>query len=158
MKKQRPTIPLFEWKLAVDLEATRSIQNQEGTPAYQCDCYWCSKWKDIAKDLLPENTLNQLIRIGIDIDHPTELYEFREAEGYNSLCVVYHSVGEILSGPAPWKQDSNLGNVMMYKTVREKPFTSLLIYPQKQLSDPVPRFEGKEGELVRIDFRLDVPA
>jgi len=156
VKKQRPTIPLFEWTLAVDLEATRNIQNQEGTPAYNCDCQWCSKWLVIAAKILPEDIQKQLIRIGVDINHPTDLYEFKDSESFNSLRIVFHCVGKILSGPNQWKKEE-LGDMLMYKTVRDQPFSSLVVYPQKQSIDPTPVLDGENGELIRLDFRLDVP-
>ena len=42
---RRPTINFAEWLFSVDLEGTREIQGQTGTPAYECDCDACKAWR-----------------------------------------------------------------------------------------------------------------
>jgi len=159
MKKQRPTIPIFEWRVAINLEATRDIQNQVGTPAYGCECEDCQKWKSCFKDVLPENIQHELKRIGVEIENPTDLYQFQEDTEGSNIRVVYHAVGKILSGPNQWKNDSSLGDMLMYHTVRESPYTSIVVFPQNQSFDASPILNNQSaGELIRIDFRLLIPS
>ncbi len=158
MKKQRPTIPVSEWKLATHLEATRDIQNQEGTPAHGCDCEWCLNWKSCYKELLPKELQEQLLRVGIQLENPTDLYQFESNENGSSIRVVYHAVGKILSGPNQW-QNNEIGKILMYQTIREEPYLSLVVFPQSQSFDASPELKDKNaGVLIRIDFRLNVPS
>lgn len=157
MKKQRPTIPVFEWKLAVHLEATRKIQNQEGTPAYECKCEWCQSWSSSYMELLPNDIQEQLIRVGIQIESPTDLYQFESSEDYSSIRVIYHAVGKIISGLNQW-QNNELGKALLYTEIKKNPYLSLVVFPQKQSFDPSPKLEDRDtGELIRIDFRLWMP-
>ena len=158
MKKQRPTIPISEWKLAINLETTRDIQNQEGTPAHGCECEWCLAWKAVYKELLPEALQEQLLRVGIELENPTDLYQFEKNENSSAVRVVYHAVGKILSGPNQWKYNE-LGKVLMYQTIRENPYLSLIVFPQSHSFDASPELrDEKSGELIRIDFRLNIPS
>ena len=158
MKKQRPTIPVSEWKLATHLEATRDLQNQEGTPAHGCECEWCLNWKSVYKELLPKELQEQLLRVGIQLENPTDLYKFESNENGSAIRVVYHAVGKILSGPNQW-QNHEIGKTLMYQTIREEPCLSLVVFPQSQSFDASPVFEDKEaGDLIRIDFRINVPS
>ncbi|WP_105168165.1 hypothetical protein [Pseudoalteromonas sp. T1lg23B] len=157
MKKQRPTIPIAEWKLATHLEATREIQNQKGVPAYGCDCEWCFNWKHCLKVLLPEELQGQLTRVGVELDHPTDLYKYESDENGSSIRVVYHAVGKILEGPNQWKS-TDMGEMLMYSTIREQPYLSLVVFPQSQSHDEAPVLKNTSaGELVRIDLRLAIP-
>lgn len=157
MKKQRPTIPVSEWKLAIHRDATRDIQNQEGTPAHGCECEWCLNWKTCFKKLLPKELQEQLLRVGIELENPTDLYQFDINQNNSFIRVVYHAVGKILSGPNQW-QNNEMGNMLMYQTIREEPYLSLVVFPQRQSIDASPALKDKKsGDLIRIDFRLNVP-
>lgn len=157
MKKQRPTIPIAEWKLATHLEATREIQNQKGVPAYGCDCEWCFSWKHCLKLVLPEELQEQLARVGVELDHPTDLYKFESDESGYSIRVVYHAVGKILEGPSQWKS-TEIGEMLMYSTIREQPYLALVVFPQRLSKDQAPVLNNKSaGELIRIDLRLVIP-
>ncbi|WP_444892137.1 hypothetical protein ACJJIE_14405 [Microbulbifer sp. TRSA001] len=157
MKKQRPTIPIAGWKLATHLEATREIQNQKGVPAYGCDCEWCFNWKHCLKVILPEDLRGHLTRVGLELDHPTDLYKYESDEGGTSIRVVYHAVGKILEGPNQWKS-TDLGEMLMYSTIRENPYLSLVVFPQSQSHDESPVLKNTSAsELVRIDLRLVIP-
>ena len=159
MKKQRPTIPISEWKIAAHLEATRNIQNQEGTPAHGCECEWCLNWKSCYKELLPVELQEQLLRIGLQLGNPTDLYQFDSNEHSSSIRVVYHAIGKILSGPPNQWQNNEVGKMLMYQTIREEPYLSLVVFPQSQSFDPSPVLKDKAaGDLIRIDFRLSVPS
>ena len=158
MKKQRPTIPVCEWKLAIHLEATRDIQNQEGTPAHGCECEWCVIWKSCYEEILPEELRSQLSRVGIKLENPTDLYQYDSKENGASIRVVYHAVGKILSGPNQWKQNE-IGEILMYQEIREEPYLSLVVFPQNQSFDPAPTLkDDTTGDLIRIDFRLTMPS
>ncbi|MDG9667787.1 hypothetical protein ONV78_08595 [Hahella sp. CR1] len=157
MKMRRPTIPIAKWKLATHLEATHEIQNQKGVPAYGCDCEWCFNWKHYWKVVLPEELQEQLKRVGVELDHPTDLYEFKSDEDGSSIRVIYHAVGKILEGPNQWKS-TDIGEVLMYSTIREHPYLSLVVFPQSQSYDKAPVLKNRSaGELVRIDLRLVIP-
>lgn len=154
MKKQRPTIPIAEWKLATHLEATREIQNQKGVPAYDCDCEWCFKWKHCFETVLPEELQEQLTRVGVELDHPTDLYKYESDEHGACVRVVFHAVGKILEGPNQWKS-TDMGEMLMYSIIRENPYLSLVVFPQSQSHDESPVLKNTSaGELVRIDLRL----
>ena len=156
MKKQRPTIPVSEWKLATHLEATRDIQNQEGTPAHGCECEWCLNWKSCYKELLPKELQDQLLRVGIQLENPTDLYQYDSNKNGSSIRVVYHAVGKVLSGPNQW-QNNEMDKMLMYQKIREEPYLSLVVFPQSQSFDPSPVLkDGAAGDLIRIDFRLNV--
>ena len=158
MKKQRPTIPIADWKLAIHLEATREIQNQKVVPAYNCDCEWCFNWRCCLKVVLPKELRQQLTRIGVELEHPTDLYQFQSDHGGASIRVVYHAVGKILEGPNQWKS-TDIGEMLMYSTIRETPYLSLVVFPQSQFHDISPVLSNTSaGELVRIDFRLVIPS
>jgi hypothetical protein len=157
MKKQRPTIPISEWKVATHLAATRDIQNQKGVPAYGCDCEWCINWKHCLSEILPKELQEQLTRIGVELEHPTDLYKYDTKENGSSIRVVYHAVGKILNGPNQWTSN-DMGEMLMYRTVRDEPYLSLVVFPQSQSSDEAPILkDSSAGELVRIDFRLVIP-
>lgn len=157
MKKQRPTIPLGEWKVAIHLEASREIQNQKGIPAYNCDCEWCFNWKHCLSAVLTSGLEAQLSRIGVDLLHPTDLYKYDTSDQDSSIRVVYHAVGKILSGPNQWTSNE-MGETLMYRTIRAAPHLSLVVLPQNQSSDESPVLKDKSsGELLRIDLRLSIP-
>lgn len=157
MKKHRPTIPLFEWKLAIDLESTREIQNQKGKLPDACDCEWCHKWKHCFVDILPEGLQEQLARIGVVLDKPTDLYKFKDNESGVSIRVVYHAVGNVLSGPNQW-ESTDIGEMLMYRIIRDEPYLSLVVLPQNQALGKAPTLrDSSAGKLICIDFRFEIP-
>ena len=153
----RAEIPIAEWKLAVDLEATRAIQNQEGTPAFNCDCEWCSSWCRSYKHLLPIDLQEQLVRVGIDIEHPIDLYKYDSNDDEVCLRVIFHAAGKVLSGPNQWISDE-FGRSLLYISLRKEPFLSIVVIPQRESFESAPVLEGSNGgELIQIDFRLGFP-
>ncbi len=157
MKKQRQTIPLSKWKVAVHLEATRHIQNQKGNPAYRCKCEWCINWKLHCKDILPEELQVQLNRVGVELGNPTDLYKYDEDESGSYIRIVYHVVGNILNGPNTWV-NNDMSEVLMYQTIRKSPYLSIILFSQKQYHGYAPTVEEPvAGNLQRIDFRLLIP-
>lgn len=158
MKKLRPTIPVNEWKLAIHLEATRDIQNQVGNPAYGCECQSCVDWKNSYQEFLPAEIMSQLKRIGIELENPTDLYQFEESKDGCNLRVVYHVIGKILEGPNPWSKNE-MGDMLMYKEIRKTPYASLVVFPQSQSHDYAPvQKDTSAGDLIRLDLRLLMPS
>lgn len=156
MKLQRPTIPIAIWKLATDLQATRAIQNQQGTPAYNCNCQWCIHWRNRYESVLPTQLQQQLLRIGINLNHPTDLYKMNNDKNSTSIRVVFHAVGKILEGANPWCQnDSN--QTLMYVPIQKQPYVSLVVLPQNQYHGAAPILKDQpSSQLIRIDLRLEL--
>lgn len=158
--RRRPTIPLCDWRIAVHLEATRTIQNQPGTPAYACECAACSEWRKHWRLVLPPELVDQLQRVGIDLDHPTDLYAYDRTQAGSDCRVTFHCVGEIQSGPNTWRELPNGSELLHYTTLRGgQDFIIMAIYPHRQSfltapAHPMP----KQGELIQIDIRLHMPA
>ena len=117
MKKQRPTIPIDVWKIAVNLEHTQNVQKDTKAPAFNCGCKLCKNWKASYKTLLPEGFYNQLSRSCIDLEYPTELYEFEKKNHGSHIRVQFHIVGKILDGPQT-VQKTNSGRQLFYKEIR----------------------------------------
>lgn len=158
MKNLRPTIPVQEWKLAVHLEATRGVQNQAGNPAYGCECKSCKDWRNAFEEFLPNELKSQLKRVGIELEHPTDLYRFDASKEGCHLRIVYHAIGKILEGPNSWSKNED-GDVLMYKEVSDNPNISLVVLPQSQLHDHAPTHKDTStGDLIRFDFRLLLPS
>ena len=158
MKKQRPTISISEWKLAVHLEATSKVQRDPLNPAFQCGCVECIGWLSCYEEILPVEVIRELKRVGIDLEYPTDLYKYKKSEAGSFIRVVYHVVGKILEGPNQWI-DGRDGRSLCYQTMNETPFLSIVVFPQKQSFDHSPEFKpGLDGELIRIDLRLLLPS
>lgn len=156
-KRLRPTIALADWTLAVHLEATRKIQNQKSVPAYGCDCKWCALWRRSFDSVLPQELKEQLRRVGVDLEHPTDVYEYDVCADGSSIRVLYHAVGKILNGVNVWV-DTELGKTLHYSTLRASPFLSLVVVPQKQVHTSAPVLEDMSaGDLLCIDLRLNIP-
>lgn len=156
----RPTVPIGDWRVAVDLVATSSIQNQPGTPAFGCGCTWCENWRLAWSSVLPVDLIQQLRRLRIDLSHPTELYASHEVPGGAFCRVTFHAVGKVLSGPSIWKEDPRVGRTPSYTMIRPPPSEIwLLVASGREVFDPVPEQAGvKKGQLLQVDFRLFVPA
>lgn len=150
--RRRPTIPFREWRLAIDLEATGHVQNQPGTPAYECACVQCKSWAAEWRDILPSGLVDSLCRLGIDPGSPTDLY------GDALLRISYHVVGRILAGPEPWQSDERLGPILNYQVVREDPWLSVLVMRQADSTAAAPECPSSEdSDLIVVDMRLSEP-
>lgn len=147
--RRRPTIPFLDWQLAIDLEATRSVQNQPGTPAYGCTCAGCERWAAQWRNILPSEFVDMLRRVGIDPCNPTDLY------GEGLYRISYHVVGRILSGPAPWRHEEKLGQILNCQVLREEPWLSVLVMPQADSTAAAPELPLPEaGDLLVVDIRF----
>jgi hypothetical protein len=112
----RPTIPLAQWRLAIDLEATHSVNALDALPARRCACTDCQAWAVAYGTALPPTLNAELRRIGIDPARPSDVYRSAEATeaGPLVLRVSYHCVGCILSGPSEFRRDPQSGNGRNY--------------------------------------------
>ena len=159
-KNLRPTIPVSEWRIATHLDATKGIQNQVGTPAYNCECKWCRIWSECNSEILPAELKSQLQRFGIEPTNPTDLYSFNTSPDSASIRIVYHVVGKVLSGPSSWSEHPEIGALLQYKELRKSPYLSMVVFPQKDSVDQSsPEYQNTgNGELIRLDFRLNIPS
>lgn len=157
MKNRRPTIPIADWKLAADLKLTREIQNQPGTPTYNCNCTWCQNWRYYSEIIFPEKIQQPIKRIGVAIAKPTELYQYKTNKNGVDVRAIYHAVGKILEGPIH-QQHTDLGKSLFYTTVREQPHLALTILPQSHSQEEAPILKTRSNsELIRIDLRVEIP-
>jgi len=154
----RPTIPLGPWRIALNLSATRSIQNQPGQPAYGCTCKWCENWSRVWETAFPAKLHEQLERICIDIAHPSELYAFEEVPGGAHCRVVYHVAGKLLSGPIVWHEDPAFCQTLLYHQIDQSlNAVGLAVIPCTQTWQVHPE-SGlvSRSEILQVDFRLFV--
>lgn len=150
-KLRRPTIPIFKWRIATHLEATKSVQGQHGTPAYKCDCEECTRWRHSWHEVLPELLGSELIRLGVDPAQPTDIY------GGDDARVSYHVIGKIISGPDSFLTDDNWGKQQTYEVIREEPWLSISVARSDETSAAAPEIEDdKFGDLIVIDLRLRI--
>ncbi|MFC3192746.1 hypothetical protein ACFODZ_00705 [Marinicella sediminis] len=153
---RRPTIPFAQWKLAVDLKATRKLQNQAGMPAFGCACDVCADWKKLYKKIIPGQMSEQLNRIGVDQQHPTDIYAFMESENDRAIRVLFHFIGKILSGPGAQTFCNKVhGQIMNYVPQGYENFFSIMVLPANQSFETAPRrSDGSHDQVVCIDMRL----
>ncbi|WP_196137546.1 hypothetical protein [Aliikangiella sp. G2MR2-5] len=160
MKKRRPTIPFSGWMLAVDLEETRKIQNQKGTPAYGCDCDLCTEWKLAYKKIIPEKLLDEFGRAGVELQSPTDLYGSGSGDEERTIRVTFHFIGKILSGLNGATHDDRFDyDGFPYEVVRDNPYFSVRVIPQQETYVSAPNCEAKgNSRVLCIDMRLGYPA
>lgn len=159
MKQRRPTIPISQWRIALNFEETSKVQNQKGTPAHGCSCESCEYWRLTYSSILPEQILEQLLRLGIGIDTPSDVYEHGEEEDGRAFRVIFHVVGKFLSGSEYYKYDELLDrNLLNYQILRDRPYFSIVVLPHSESYDVAPEYKkNKDGELITIDMRLSIP-
>ena len=153
----RPTIPLSEWRIALDLDATRAIRAAIPPPPCGRQCHLCRNWTAGFASVLPPPLLAELRRLGIDPAAPTDLYaaDQRDPLAYR---VMYHVAGRILSGPAPGHTDPVLGRMQWYHPLSaRRRALSLRVFHDNDLDRPPSWQTAAMAPLIKIDFRLDVP-
>ena len=155
----RPTIPLSDWRLAVDLDATKSVGRQTGHPADGCACDQCARWRIASVSAFPAAIHGQLSRLGVDLQRPTDLYVTDESEEAIGFRVMYHIAGKIISWPAAWHESEHedFGTMHYYKVVRTTPYVSLRVTTAKNsyaFSPSAP--SGSTSDILCLDFRLSV--
>lgn len=158
MSRQRPTFQLAEWRVATHLSATRRVQNDPDAPAYRCECMWCAKWHRHYADLLPVELLSQFTRIGIQPNHPMDLYNYESDSEADYLRVIFGFVGRVMTGPDAWISHDSCGPQRSYQTLRFTPFLSLVVHKHEDLHyAPPASYDIKEGHYLLADFRLAMP-
>lgn len=162
----RPTIPFAQWRIAVDLPATRFIDSLPGREAVGCECIWCRNWSVVYDRALPVDVRQQLARLGADPAHPSDSYPHREDPLEYRL--LYHCVGRILSGPNSridfqfpgTAQDDPFESVANFTSVAEAPsrVAAVVWYERTAHHGPQQRWptEGVEP-LIRIDVLALAP-
>lgn len=155
---RRPTIKFADWVFSVELEATREIQGQAGTPAYNCKCDACEAWRFNYSSNLLEELIVSFERIGIDLSQPTECYGSRCGNHSFDLRVLFHFVGKIKSGPDSTIFDSRINDfIMNYVAIRKEPWLSIMVLPCGKSFEARPkRSDGSELDIVCIDMRLSL--
>lgn len=157
--QRRPTIPLADWRIAIHLAATQSVQRQARNPAEGCNCKWCGNWRQMASLVLPTDLIKQIERLGVDVAYPTDLYAFQVLD-HGAYCrVIYHVVGKLLSGPSTSVEDPALGRVLEYQELRAgSNLVMLAVFPCREGFDARPLLADESaGALLQIDLRLFVP-
>ena len=155
----RPTVPLAAWRIAVDLEATRNVQNQPGLPAVGCPCECCANWSRVWPSVFPDGLRQQLERLQIDLAHPSDLYE-RWPEGGGSRCrVIYHVVGKLLSGPAAFRTlPTGAGALVYQRVVGATDTLELVVVRSAQTHDAHPVVDGiPVSDLLQVELQVHVP-
>jgi hypothetical protein len=154
----RPTIPLADWRIAVDLDATKSIRRESAHPADDCGCEQCLSWKRAVDMAFPPSIFEQLHRLGIEPQHPTDLYVTDDSKEVRGFRVMYHIAGKILSGPAPWHEHVELGTMHHYRVIQEVPtYVSLRVITAKQSFVFAPGTPAHStSDVICLDFRLGV--
>jgi hypothetical protein len=163
---KRPTIPFADWRLAVDLDATRLIESLPGREAVDCACIWCRNWSAVYQRALPASVRQQLARLGADAARPSDSYPFREDPLEYRL--LYHCVGRILSGPVSRVEFKLPGDAETDPPVSGANFTrigdppsqvgAIVWYEKEAHHGPQQRWATEAVEpLVRIDLLAVAP-
>ena len=157
----RPTIPLSDWRLAVDLNASRGIRRQTGHPAADCTCHGCTTWRKLAAKVFPKSLAAELERLGVDKNHPTDLYIFDETKGAMDFRVIYHIAGKILSGPVPWLDKDEFDDALdskmhYYHEVQPEPdYIGLRVSTTRDSFEYAPQLtDDSKSDVLCLDFRL----
>lgn len=155
MTERRPTVPIDEWRIALNLSDTRLVQKDRSAPAYNCECNLCQRWKEQYRELLPESLYKELSRAQINLDYPTELYEYGRQSENSLVRIHFHIVGKVLSGPQT-SQPKETGRHLHYSEVRESPLVSIsVIRHSESLYEYHPEYnKTKSGEIILLDIRL----
>jgi hypothetical protein len=156
----RPTIPLSAWRIAIDLDATRLIRRQSGHPADGCTCEDCTTWRSVASSVFPAELDEQLHRLGIKKEKPTDLYVSGRNERVWDFRVMFHVVGRILSGPAPWVEGIDQSRMHNYHVAQSEPtWIGLRVSTARDSFEYAPKLENAaRSDVLCVDFRLQVLA
>ena len=81
----------------------------------------CTMWRRIAPAAFPRALDEQLRRLGIEKDKPTDLYASPLNEQMLYYRVMFHVAGKLVSGPAAWVDGIEHGKMHNYHVVQSKP-------------------------------------
>ena len=155
----RPTIPFAEWRLAIDLAATRAIDALTTPPARGCNCVDCQRWANSHENLLPVALREELTRIGVDPARPLDVYVTSTSDTAATMRVSYGAVGRILSGPAELAGSSTSGTGRNYVILREAPALVAVAIAYQESIGGMPDWAPKASHtLLAIDLWVNVPA
>jgi hypothetical protein len=107
----RPTIPIGEWRLSLDLQKTGLLQDSSGAPARGCDCAWCRNWRACHSQVLPDGFAAALKRLKLRPESPSDLYANSQDEAGCYCRITYHVVGRVTSGPHPFLRGPEGGGI-----------------------------------------------
>jgi hypothetical protein len=155
----RPTIPIGDWRIAVDVAATRTHAATMADPPCGRQCAWCRNWTVAFAAALPAALRQELSRLGLDPARPADLYAYFEpASDTPDLVptrVTYYASGAVLAGPPVWFEDPRFGATRAYAQPPGAPASlGLSIAPAPDVYADVPAIGGP---WLQVDFRLDVP-
>jgi hypothetical protein len=159
----RPTIPVADWRIALDLDATRVLLDTLPPPECGRTCPWCRNWAAAHAAMLPAALADSLRRLGLDLARPVDVYAYAEPAGSGAPIptrVTFRVAGRLLSGPTAHIQDARLGRVRHYVPV-ESPAGALqpgisVAYGRDVGSLPGPSAADATPE-VQVDLRIAVP-
>lgn len=156
---RRPTVPLADWRIAVHLDASAQVQDQPGTPAYSCHCGACEDWRRAWPQTLPDELAQQLHRLRIDLNRPTDLYAYERNPNGLACRAIFHCVGRMLEGPNCWLNMPDGSPILDYHRIRGgQEFIGLAVYPDRQGITPSPNSPPPStGTLIQIDMRVLIP-
>lgn len=163
----RPTIPIADWRLAVDLDATRELLATLPAPECGRRCASCRTWAAGHPTALPAALAGALARLGLAVAAPADLYASGHADpahGTLPMRVTYYLVGRILAGPPTFVEDARDGRVRRYSSVGSAPAPEVPHAPTLSVAyarDVGERVGGEladAGRVIQVDLRLDVPS
>ena len=155
----RPTIPLAQWRLAIDLAATHAVNRIDARPAPQCgDCADCRLWASDHALALPPRLATELGRLGLDLAHPSDVYLSSEPGAKPVVMrVTYHVVGRILSGPAEFRHHELSGRGRLYVPHPDAPRDVGVAVMYQDRSHRPEWAPADLDDLLAIDLWLTVP-
>jgi hypothetical protein len=153
----RPTIPLGPWRLAIDLERSRALNALETLPARGCECSACRLWADVGVDQLPDRFAEELRRVGIVPEEPSELYVVEGDTGPTGLRVTFHSVGRVLGGPAIMRESTAGDAGRHFASLPEAPNLTLAVCSQAIIGVPPPWVPSAMQPLLVVDMFIPLP-
>lgn len=125
-------------------------------PARNCDCSDCALWRRACRTVLPETVTQALARLGAEVEWPADVYAHERTSDRTSLRLKYYLVGQVLAGPQAF-EDCASGRICRYRTLAEaEAHAAVNVYPARESNLPEPRYDGSGGDLIVVDFRLDV--
>lgn len=113
----------------------------------------------MATQTLPTALQQQLRRLGVTIEHPSDAYAVGPPDGAIRCRFIYLVVGKLLSGPTVIIEDPNLGYMQHYRRMGTSPSDLMIsVLPSRHATRPEPLLNKLAvDELLQIDLRLCVP-
>ena len=158
----RPTIPLADWRIAVDLDATRALLAATPAPVCNRECEWCRNWSVAHETALPTEIAHDLRRLGLDPAKPVDLYAYREPEvpgGPIQTRVRFRVAGRVMRGPSVWIEWEEFGAILHYSPLKSAAGVlepGLAVW-RESAAGAQPRWQARYAtSVLEIDFRIPV--